>query len=284
MPFLKPQLAFPLEDRAVLADPAYVAEPKLDGQRAQVHVADGQTVACYSRTGRDMLRETGVAWLRAFRWPWPAAILDAELYAGTGGNGTGPEVMSERAGTGSLALAAFDVLAIAGEDLTASPWTLRRGRLEELLGVVQDARVQVVPVSTDPQGLWDSWVGMFGGEGIMVKLRDAPYLVGKRSRAWLKLKVEMTVDVVITGVTTKPTYDRAYHQGEAALTFGFWEPAAGRVVPCGQGLVFGRRADLEAHVGKVAEALCAGIMPSGGVRHHRFLRFRDDKPVEACTR
>jgi hypothetical protein len=44
-------LATRLEDPRRLADPPYVAEPKLDGQRAQVHVRGGRTVACYSRPG-----------------------------------------------------------------------------------------------------------------------------------------------------------------------------------------------------------------------------------------
>jgi len=37
----------------------YIAEPKLDGQRAQVHIRNGRTVACYSRPGRDVLRHAG---------------------------------------------------------------------------------------------------------------------------------------------------------------------------------------------------------------------------------
>jgi hypothetical protein len=38
-----------LRDPSRLDDSRYVAEPKFDGQRAQVHVAGGRTVAAYSR-------------------------------------------------------------------------------------------------------------------------------------------------------------------------------------------------------------------------------------------
>ena len=38
-----------------LADRGYVAEPKLDGQRAPRHVHDGRAVACFSRRGLDLL-------------------------------------------------------------------------------------------------------------------------------------------------------------------------------------------------------------------------------------
>jgi ATP-dependent DNA ligase len=37
-----------------------VAEPKLDGQRAQVHIREGRTVACYWRPGRDLLHHPGM--------------------------------------------------------------------------------------------------------------------------------------------------------------------------------------------------------------------------------
>jgi ATP-dependent DNA ligase len=43
--FISPMLTSRLTDAAMLADPRYVAEPKLDGQRAQVHVERGRTVA-----------------------------------------------------------------------------------------------------------------------------------------------------------------------------------------------------------------------------------------------
>jgi len=36
------------------------AEPKLDGQRAQLHVHDGKAVACYSRRGLDLLEHAGM--------------------------------------------------------------------------------------------------------------------------------------------------------------------------------------------------------------------------------
>ena len=63
MPFIPPMLCSRLERLERLTERRYIAEPKLDGQRAQVHVRDGRTVACYSRPGRDLLRRAGMAWL-----------------------------------------------------------------------------------------------------------------------------------------------------------------------------------------------------------------------------
>ena len=65
----------------------YVAEPKLDGQRAQVHVAGGRTVLVFSRSGRELLDHAGMAWLRELRWPVDTAVLDGEAVAGDGHEG-----------------------------------------------------------------------------------------------------------------------------------------------------------------------------------------------------
>jgi ATP-dependent DNA ligase len=46
MPFIPPMLATRLEDPRRLADPRYSVEPKLDGQRAQLHVRDRRTATC----------------------------------------------------------------------------------------------------------------------------------------------------------------------------------------------------------------------------------------------
>ena len=76
-PFIPPMLATPLEDRRQLADPRYSAEPKLDGQRAQLHVRAHRTVHAFSRPGRELITLPGLAWLREIRWP--VASSDAPL-------------------------------------------------------------------------------------------------------------------------------------------------------------------------------------------------------------
>ena len=93
--FIRPMLATRLTDLARLADPQYVAEPKLDGQRAQVHVELGRTVACYSRPGRELLAHPGFAWLKEIAWPVDAAVFDGEACAGDGHEGV-QAVFTER--------------------------------------------------------------------------------------------------------------------------------------------------------------------------------------------
>jgi hypothetical protein len=66
--FIPPMLATRLEDPRRLADARYIAEPKLDGQRVQLHVRGHRTVCAFSRPGRGMIRLPGLAWLRDVRW------------------------------------------------------------------------------------------------------------------------------------------------------------------------------------------------------------------------
>jgi len=70
-----------LRDPARLEDPRYVAEPEFDGQRVQVHVEGGRTVAAYSRRSLDLLRHAGLAWLRDVRWPVRQAVSMAKSVA-----------------------------------------------------------------------------------------------------------------------------------------------------------------------------------------------------------
>jgi ATP-dependent DNA ligase len=108
MPFIPPMLCSRLQDAACLTDPRYVAEPKLDGQRAQLHVHLSRTVHLYSRPGRDLLRHPGMSWLREIAWPFPSAVLDGEAVAGDGHEGI-QSVFTERNGIGGdLAFLAFD--------------------------------------------------------------------------------------------------------------------------------------------------------------------------------
>ena len=77
MRHIPPMLATRLEDLSRLADLRYIAEPKLDGQRAQV-VRGHQTAHVFSRPGRELSQLPGLAWLREIRWPVASAILDGE--------------------------------------------------------------------------------------------------------------------------------------------------------------------------------------------------------------
>jgi hypothetical protein len=78
MTFIPPLLYEILRDPARLDDRRYVAEPKFDGQRAQIHVAGGRTPAVSSRRSLDVLGHPGLAWLREVGWPVEQAYHDRQ--------------------------------------------------------------------------------------------------------------------------------------------------------------------------------------------------------------
>jgi ATP-dependent DNA ligase len=76
-----------LQDPRLLDGPRFIAEPKFDGQRAQLHVERGRAVACYSRPGRELLGLSGLRWLTTIRWPVRQAVIDGELFSNEGMDG-----------------------------------------------------------------------------------------------------------------------------------------------------------------------------------------------------
>lgn len=91
----------------------------------------------------------------------------------------------------------FDVLEFEGEKVTSSPWRQRRRMLEQL--VTQTAIIKLPPVfDGDLEGALATSREL-GLEGVMAKRADSRYLMGRRSRQWLKLKHLRTQEVVVGG-------------------------------------------------------------------------------------
>jgi ATP-dependent DNA ligase len=263
-----------LEDPGLLADARYVAEPKLDGQRAQVHVVGGRTVRVYSRPGRDLLQHRGLGWLGDVRWPVDQAVLDGELFAGEGIEGVDAVLAARGRGGGAVAFAAFDVLRLDGHDVMAEPWADRRKRLEDLVGGggLPAPRVQLVPVSTEPSRLWVAWVVDRGGEGIVLKDRASPYRPGTRSRAWWKLKQKFTLDVEVLACVGEliPWGD----WGQACiLAFAYTDPRTDERVSVEQAVRIAAPATWTPRRGP-GEILCWGVLRSGLLRHPVFTGWR----------
>jgi bifunctional non-homologous end joining protein LigD len=90
----------------------------------------------------------------------------------------------------------FDVLRLAGEDLTPLPYGERRAHLEEL--DLAGAHWMVPPSFTDGRAT-ESAARENKLEGVVAKRLDTPYLPGARSPDWIKVKFDRTGDYVIGG-------------------------------------------------------------------------------------
>ena len=94
----------------------------------------------------------------------------------------------------------------------------RRRYLTQCL--LPSARVQLVHADDDAQALYDAALAS-GFEGIMAKRRDSPYLAGRRSGHWLKVKSTTTQEFVVGGYTK----GKGAREALGALLLGVWEQA-----------------------------------------------------------
>ena len=175
----------------------YAFEMKWDGFRTLVAVHGGK-VRLWSRTARDTTLAFPELMGLAAALP-PDSILDGEVVA-FDPDGRVSFGALQRRGQGQRAKIAwfgFDVLRLAGRDLTARPWTERRERLEGL-GLAGPSW-QIPPyLPGDGAGALDmSRASRL--EGVVAKLLTARYEPGRRSTAWIKVKHVATQAVVIGG-------------------------------------------------------------------------------------
>jgi len=250
----------------------FIAEPKLDGQRAQLHIAKRRAVACYGRLGHDLLRHPGMAWLKLLDWPVRMAVLDGEVCAGDGREGIHAVLEArQRPDDGSMSLLAFDILILEGRSLTRESWRDRRKQLEALFAARQPPRTGLVPVSHDPAELLETWLA-WGGEGIVLKDPTSIYRPGVRSPSWLKVKPKLELSVLVTGgsATIVPWGDSG---AAITLEFSYVHPRSQMRTIVKQAVRVPRDEEFTLRVGQEAELLCWGVMPSTLLRHPQFVRW-----------
>jgi len=114
----------------------------------------------------------------------------------------------------------FDVLFLDGKELTNLPLLERKKILKDTIEENERIKIAMYKIGSGKE-LFE-FAKKNGLEGIMAKKIDSIYEMGKRSKNWLKIKVENTLDVAIIGYTTG-TGERedfgsllvaAYHKGK----------------------------------------------------------------------
>jgi DNA ligase 1 len=206
-------LATPIEIArgAPLSSEAWVVEEKIDGVRAQLHVAEGGAARLFARGKGDVTRAFPELVGAASSIEAPA-ILDGEIVVVTADGRPRPfSALQRRLGRVSPGAAlqaelpvrylAYDLMVSRGGSHIDVPFRERRARLEAL------ARAFVHPMhihssralsgEADVDAAFD--LARAGGfEGLVLKRADAPYEAGSRGRAWLKVKRALTtLDVVV---------------------------------------------------------------------------------------
>ena len=220
-----------------LQDPALAYEPKYDGIRAIVEIANtggANAVRLYSRAGNDKTRqfpEIARALAEYGRSLKAGVVLDGEIVAlGPDGEPAGFQQLQGRihlaseadvrrvSSSAPVAFIAFDILRDGGEDLQGLALTSRRARLERVFGNTGSPLLRLSRfVPADGRALYEE-ARARGWEGLVVKRLDSRYKPGQRSPDWRKLKITLEQEFVVGG-WTEPRNSRGYL---GALLLGVW--------------------------------------------------------------
>jgi bifunctional non-homologous end joining protein LigD len=189
--WLEPMAATLTEERFVGSD--WLFERKFDGIRL-LAFKRGRSIRLYSRNRLPQDLPAVTAALAAL--PADELILDGEM-----------------SWDGQSAYHVFDILWLNGRAVTGLPLHDRRALLETL---PLKPPLQLVQVLHDGEP-WER-ARREGWEGVIAKRRDSPY-EHRRSRHWLKMKCELSQELVVGGFTD-PQGTRV---GLGALLVGYFD-------------------------------------------------------------
>jgi bifunctional non-homologous end joining protein LigD len=271
--FIAPMLAT-LTD-APFDDPEWLFEVKWDGFRVEA-VVDGRAVRLWTRGEQDAARYFGpflepTTWLAARQ-----AVVDGEVIALDDGDEPDFALLQSRIkGRGVVAeptpfvYEVFDLLHLDGRSLLDEPLLERRRLLADLLR--PDPRVRL------SEHVMGEGIAAFEAararhlEGVMAKDGRSPYVPGKRTDRWLKVKIRPEQELVVGGWVTGT--GRAIELG--ALLVGVFEGDAlhyaGKV---GAGFTTASRVELLEALARLAAAESPFVTPPprAAARDARWLR------------
>jgi DNA ligase-1 len=207
----------PLEIFERLAGKRIIFEVKYDGARLQIHIRKGRTpeIRFYSRRLNDDTRAMPdlVAALGK-AWKGGDAIIEGEAVA------FDPTLkrklpfqsvlmrlgrvhkIEETAREIPLVLYLFELVYDDGEDLMNAPQSVRRERLRKLFRTTERVSMTESLETDEPraQAAFFRRAIKEGHEGLVAKDPAAPYVPGRRTEHWMKIKPAFeTLDVVVTG-------------------------------------------------------------------------------------
>ena len=169
-------------------------EVKWDGYRT-LALKDGPRVRLFSRNLKDVTGAYPSVVRTLGELKAPNALVDGELVAiDDEGRPSFQALHHQSAHT--VVYYAFDLLQIAGRDLTREPLDLRR---QLLAAAAQGTSILVSePLPGTPAQI-EKAVRELGLEGVVAKRRSSRYEAGRRSDAWLKVRFSRRQEFVVGG-------------------------------------------------------------------------------------
>jgi len=217
-----------LVDEAPKGD-QWLHEMKFDGYRIAAEVSRAGSVRLMSRNGKDWTAQFPSVGRDVERLGLTSAILDGEVAVVLPDGTTSFQALQNEmngGGRGELVYFVFDLLQLAGHDLTGATLEDRKDALARVLSGGGRA-AGAVRLSDHVSGEGEAFFAnacRLGLEGIISKRRDSRYESG-RSKSWLKVKCLERQEFVIGGYSD-PEGSRI---GIGALLLGVHDPGGGLV-------------------------------------------------------
>ncbi len=293
-------------------------EHKWDGIRSQVIIRENE-VFVWSR-GEELVTDKYPELQKFLEVVPNGTVIDGEILPFINGRIGNFNALQTRIGRKNITKAmlektpvivkAYDLLEWKGKDIRSLPFSQRRAYLEQLLSEINSDKIGLYLSESMSFQKWEdaaherSLSREKQSEGLMIKRKDSPYLVGRKKGDWWKWKTDpFTIDAVLT-------YAMRGHGRRANLytdyTFGLWNN--GHLVTFAKaysGLTdaefrqidnwikkntlerFGPvRSVTPYHVFEIAfEGIAESKRHKSGVatRFPRMLRWRKDKPIEEAN-
>jgi bifunctional non-homologous end joining protein LigD len=211
--FVEPMLLLRTEKLPESADFQY--ELKFDGYRA-LAIKSGGKVHLRSRNDKDF-NARYPAIVKALAPLQDETVIDGEVVAlGPAGKPSFNLLQNHGSSGAPLHFFIFDLLVLKGRDVMGKSLAERRELLGKHIFPKMEEPIRYSPVLE--AGLKDliQSVKAQGLEGLVAKRRDSKYEPGRRSGAWLKMRVNQGQELVIGGYTPSPkNFD--------ALVIGYYE-------------------------------------------------------------
>ncbi len=199
-------------------DNRYSFEIKYDGERALLFLANGK-LTIQNRRGDDV----------TYRYPelkeianGKAATLDGEVVIFDETGKSSFDLLAQRSHIQRkfdieirskklpVVYVCFDILSFDGQDITRLPLSERRSILYREFKPIFNGKIEIfrwsLPLDKEGKGIaLFEQAKELNLEGLVAKLDSSPYLPGKRSPYWKKMKNIKTADVTVTAYRINPS-------------------------------------------------------------------------------